>query len=156
MDFLKKYFSSCHLILLLQATIYMGDKLLYMKNEQYPASAEMRQHNYDISNTLMMIILLLVPFLYRPVSGPYEAGHSFSEKQVGVKEVPLTDGKMRTEEIVGIGYVSLLLLLLISVRRMERKLEKEEQHRIAMFMEDEEVLAAWEQVRKRLSDDGNA
>lgn len=127
-----------------------------MKKKLPPTSGRKDGLRYRASNAILITILLLVPLLHKPVSRQQGAVRIIFEKQrVGsVHTPPLTIRVTVKDEFAPVGYVIFLLLLFSYVRRKEKDaLKLDDPDFSGMVMDDEAVMAAWEEVKRQLSED---
>lgn len=126
-----------------------------MKKKLNPGSKRNKRTQHGASNTLLIIMLLLIPFLDKPVSSLQGTIRIIFEKQrsAGLDTPPLTINVAVKDELIPVGSATLLLLLFFYVRKREKGAQGlSEEVMPGMEMDDEEVKAAWNQVRRLLSD----
>jgi hypothetical protein len=127
-----------------------------MKRKLNPTSGRKEGLRHRASNAILITILLLIPMLHKPVSRQQGAIRIIFEKQRagGLNIPPLTIRITVKDELVPVGYVTFLLLLFSCVRRRENDaFELDDPDYRGMVMDDEAVLAAWEEVKQQLSKD---
>lgn len=129
-----------------------------MNDKLTSASNRGKRTQHGASNTILIITLLLIPFFQRPVSGPRGSVRIiFEQQQTGGQHTPpLTIHLKIKNEVIPMGCATLLMLAFFYVRKRENTLH-DDQLNADMVMSDEEVLAAWNEVKRRLlSDDEEA
>jgi hypothetical protein len=101
-------------------------------------------------------MLLLIPCLHKPVSSLQGTIRIIFEKQraAGLDMPPLTINLAVKDGLIPMGCALLLLLLFFYVRKKEKSV-REEEAISGMTMDDEEVKAAWNEVRRLLSEEDN-
>ncbi len=130
---------------------------LFMKKKQHPVSKRDIPPQHRISNTVLIVILLLTPFLHKPVAREQGSIRIIFEKQrTGTAAVtPLTIRVTMKDGLVPAGVVTFLVLLFAYTRKKE--MDAIEEPDVASFpgmeMDDDEVLAAWMRVKGMLSED---
>ncbi|SDF01609.1 hypothetical protein [Chitinophaga filiformis] len=128
-----------------------------MKMKLNPGSKRNKRTQHGASNTLLIIMLLLIPFLHKPVPSLQGTIRIIFEKQrsAGVDTPPLTINVAVKDELIPVGSATLLLLLFFYVRRKEGAEGVNDEAMPGMEMDDEEVKAAWNKVKRLLSDEDN-
>jgi len=128
-----------------------------MKMKLNPGSKRNKRTQHGASNTLLIIMLLLIPFLHKPVPSLQGTIRIIFEKQrsAGVDTPPLTINVAVKDELIPVGSATLLLLLFFYVRRKEGAEGLNDEAMPGMEMDDEEVKAAWNKVKRLLSDEDN-
>ena len=129
-----------------------------MKMKLTPGSTRNKRTQHGASNTLLIITLLLIPFLHKPVPSLQGTIRIIFEKQrsAGMDTPPLTIKLAVKDELIPMGSATLLLLLFFYVRRKENGSEGFiDEAMPGMEMDDEEVKAAWNKVKRLLSDEDN-
>lgn len=128
-----------------------------MKMKLNPGSKRNKRTQHGASNTLLIIMLLLIPFLHKPVPSLQGTIRIIFEKQqaAGVDTPPLTINVAIKDELIPVGSATLLLLLFFYVRRKEGAEGVIDEAMPGMEMDDEEVKAAWNQIKRFLSDEDN-
>jgi len=126
-----------------------------MKMKLNPGSWRNKRTQHGASNTLLIIMLLLIPFLHKPVPSLEGTVRIIFEKQraAGVDTPPLTINVAVKDELIPVGSATLLLLLFFYVRRKEGAEGVNDEAMPGMEMDDEEVKDAWNQVKRFLSDE---
>jgi len=127
-----------------------------MKMKLNPGSGRDKRTQHSASNTLLIIMLLLIPFLHKPVPSLQGTIRIIFEKQraAGVDTPPLTINVAVKDELIPVGSASLLLLLFFYLRKREKGVQGLNEDVIyGMEMDDEEVKDAWNQVKRFLSDE---
>jgi len=111
---------------------------------------------HGASNTLLIIMLLLIPFLRKPVPSLQGTIRIIFEQQrtAGLDTPPLTINVAVKDELIPVGGAALLLLLFLYVRKREESAEGlDDATSSDMVMDDEEVRAAWNQIKPFLSEE---
>lgn len=129
-----------------------------MNDKLTSASSRGKRTQHGTSNTILIITLLLILFFQRPVSGPRGSVRIiFEQQQTGGQDTPpLTIHVKVKDELIPMGCATLLMLAFFYVRKREHAFQ-DDRVNADMVMSDEEVLAAWNEVKKRLlSDDDEA
>ena len=129
-----------------------------MKMKLNPGSKRNKRPQHGASNTLLIIMLLLIPFLNKPVPSLQGTIRIIFEKQrsAGVDTPPLTINLAVKDELIPVGSATLLLLLFFYVRRKENGSKGLiDEAMPGMEMDDEEVKAAWNKVKRLLTDEDN-
>lgn len=127
-----------------------------MKKKLTPTSGRKDGLRHRVSNTVLIVTLLLIPFLHKPVSRQQGTIRIIFEKQRAgdINTPPLTIRVTVKDELVPVGYVTFLLLLFSYVRRKEKDACKLDDPDLSgTVMDDDAVLAAWEEVKRQLSED---
>lgn len=127
-----------------------------MKKKLNPARGRKVGALHGASNTLLIVTLLLIPFLHKPVSRQQGTVRVLFERQREgrVDTPPLIIKVTVKDELVPVGYVTLLLLLFASIRKKENDvLRQNDPEHPGIVMEDEEVIAAWKTVKRLLSEE---
>ncbi|PWV44517.1 hypothetical protein [Chitinophaga sp. S165] len=128
-----------------------------MKKKQDPVSKRDILPQYRVSNTVLIVILLLTPFLNKPVAREQASVRIVFEKQrVVIADVtPMTVQVTMKDGLAPIGLVTFLVLLFAYARKKEvNAIEEPDVADLpGMEMGDDEVLAAWLKVKGMLSED---
>ncbi|UPK69742.1 hypothetical protein [Chitinophaga filiformis] len=130
-----------------------------MNDKLNRASKRGKRTQHGTSNTILIITLLLIPLLQQPVSSLRGSVRIiFEQQQTGGQDTPpLTIHVQVKDELIPIGCTTLLMLAFFYVRKRENALQDDNQLNADTVMSDDEVLAAWNEVKKRLlSDDDEA
>jgi len=130
-----------------------------MNDKMTHASSYRKRTRHGTSNTILIITLLLIPFLQRPVSNQRGSVRIiFEQQRTGSLDTPpLTIHVRVKDELISMGCATLLMLAFLYVRRRENAVQEVDQLNADMVMSAEEVLAAWNEVKRRLpSDDDEA
>ncbi|MCF6401249.1 hypothetical protein L3C95_00080 [Chitinophaga filiformis] len=117
-----------------------------------------KRTQHGISNAILLITLLLIPLLHKPVPTQQGSVRIIFEKQRtgGLDTPPLTINLSVKDGLIPVGCTTLLMLLFFYVRRRENGMLGEELVDCDMAMDDADVLAAWNDVKKRLLSDDDA